>query len=113
MKTYSNRLAMSMLSQKIIVFFCLVCLSGTVLQAQEKQIDSLGLLPVYLDEVLLIGHVKELKYQTGQKPLATLDEYLEGAQKVNMIKRGAYAWEPSLNNMTSERLVVTIDGMQI
>ena len=30
-----------------------------------------------------------------------------------MIKRGNYAWEPTLNNMVSERLVVTIDGMQI
>jgi iron complex outermembrane receptor protein len=30
-----------------------------------------------------------------------------------MIKRGAYAWEPSINNMTTERISVTIDGMKI
>jgi iron complex outermembrane receptor protein len=30
-----------------------------------------------------------------------------------MIKRGAYAWEPSINSMTTERISVTIDGMKI
>ena len=30
-----------------------------------------------------------------------------------MIKRGAYAWEPVINDMASERLSVTIDGMRI
>src|SRR5690606_16113639 len=35
------------------------------------------------------------------------------SRKVDMVKRGAYAWEPTLNNMFSERLSVTIDGMRI
>ena len=30
-----------------------------------------------------------------------------------MIKRGNYAWEPTINNMVSDRINVTIDGMQI
>jgi len=30
-----------------------------------------------------------------------------------MIKRGGYAWEPNINNMSTERTVVTIDGMRI
>src|SRR5690625_7309573 len=30
-----------------------------------------------------------------------------------MIKRGAYAWEPMLQGMSSERSVLTIDGMRI
>src|SRR5690625_5695963 len=30
-----------------------------------------------------------------------------------MIKRGAYAWEPMLNGMSTERSVLTIDGMRI
>src|SRR5690625_3612976 len=30
-----------------------------------------------------------------------------------MIKRGAYAWEPMLNGMSTERSVLTIDGMRV
>lgn len=45
--------------------------------------------------------------------LASLDSYLESSSQLNMIKRGAYAWEVFLNGMPSERSVVTIDGMRI
>jgi iron complex outermembrane receptor protein len=93
----------------LVVAFCL----ALPLQAQQVVEDSLYILPVQLNEVVVIGAAKKLEHQRQHKPLSTLDEYLEGSQKVNMIKRGAYAWEPALNNMTSERLVVTIDGMQI
>ncbi|PVW16222.1 TonB-dependent receptor [Marixanthomonas spongiae] len=112
MKTYNNGLGLPVACRSLMLLLCVV-VAVPVLQAQEQQLDSLPAFPVHLDEVVLIGNAKKLKHQTGQKPLATLDEYLEGAQKVTMIKRGAYAWEPALNNMTSERLVVTIDGMQI
>lgn len=47
------------------------------------------------------------------KPLATLDSYLETASTVNMLRRGSYAWEPFINNMSSERSVISIDGMRI
>lgn len=47
------------------------------------------------------------------KSLSTLDEYLEKSSKINMIKRGGYAWEPMINNMATERTVITIDGMRI
>jgi iron complex outermembrane receptor protein len=47
------------------------------------------------------------------KPLSSVEEYLQTAKNVNMIKRGAYAWEPTVNNMTVERLSVTIDGMKV
>lgn len=47
------------------------------------------------------------------KPLSTLDNYLEKANALNMIRRGSYAWEPLLNGMTSERNVITIDKMRI
>lgn len=48
-----------------------------------------------------------------EKPLSTVDEYLQNSTKVNMIRRGAYAWEPIINNMPTERTLVTIDGMRI
>src|SRR5690606_35695126 len=55
----------------------------------------------------------QLDHQKQRKPLSTLDEFLESSLTVDMVKRGAYAWEPSMNDMASERLAVTIDGMQI
>ncbi|GAB3428763.1 TonB-dependent receptor [Niabella aquatica] len=47
------------------------------------------------------------------KVLSTLDGYLENDNTINMIKRGAYAWEPLLNGMATERSVITVDGMRI
>jgi iron complex outermembrane receptor protein len=47
------------------------------------------------------------------KPSASVEEYLQKSEKIGMIKRGAYAWEPSINSMTTERLSVTIEGMKI
>jgi len=47
------------------------------------------------------------------KPLSTVDEYMQKLNKVNLIKRGGYAWEPVINNMATERISVTIDGMKI
>ncbi len=68
----------------------------------------------FLDEVIVIGKKSDkLNNKKYTKPLANLDDYLEKSSKINMIKRGNYAWEPSLNNMISDRINVTIDGMQI
>lgn len=47
------------------------------------------------------------------KPTSTIDEHLEKLNKINLIKRGGYAWEPTINNMATERISVTIDGMKI
>lgn len=65
-----------------------------------------------LDEILVVSRRRLSNYRQ-EKTLSTVDDYLEKANKVTMIKRGNYAWEPSMNNMNSERLNVTIDGMQI
>ncbi len=81
------------------------------LYAQETPVDSLKL--VNLSEVVIISTGKQLDHQKQHKPLSTLDEFLESSRSINMVKRGAYAWEPTMNDMASERLAVTIDGMQI
>ncbi len=88
------------------------------MHAQEREITSLdkaekdSLKVVNLDEIILIGR-EELSNQKQVKPLSSVEEYLERSLKVTMIKRGNYAWEPALNNMNSDRLSLTIDGMQI
>lgn len=77
---------------------------------QNTNLDSLS--SVHLDELVissrpLINHTKQ------SKPLSTIDEYLNKQLNLTLIRRGNYAWEPMLNNMTNERLQVTIDGMHI
>src|SRR5690554_4810747 len=97
----------------------MVCLLVTVLftafvselRGQEVAADSLKL--INLNEVVVISAGKQLDHQKQHKPMSSLDEFLESSRSINMVKRGAYAWEPTMNDMGSERLAVTIDGMQI
>lgn len=65
-----------------------------------------------LDEVVIIANPSS-NYLRENKALGSLDSYLESSSSINMIRRGAYAWEPMLNGMATERSVVTIDGMRI
>lgn len=65
-----------------------------------------------LEEIIVVGRRKLSNYRQ-EKTLSSIDDYLEKSNKITMIKRGNYAWEPTMNNMISERLNVTIDGMQI
>lgn len=65
-----------------------------------------------LKEVILIGK-KAALHEKQVKALATIDEFLQQSSKVDMIKRGAYAWEPIINSMPTERTLITIDGMRI
>lgn len=64
-----------------------------------------------LSDVIVIAQVNLTNKKT--KVLSSLDGYLESNPSINMVKRGAYAWEPLLNGMAIERSVVTIDGMRI
>lgn len=101
-----------------LVWASLLCVAAMFSQvyAQEYQVNPItkSILPVNLEEVIVISSFKRsLEHKSHQKPLSTLDAYLESSKKLNMIKRGAYAWEPVLNDMGSERLAITIDGMRI
>ena len=89
-------------------YIAILLFSMSTLFAQEKD----TLIPISLKEVILIGKQAQLE-QKQFKPLATIDEYLQQSGTVEMIKRGGYAWEPNINNMSTERTVVTIDGMRI
>ncbi|QAA81669.1 TonB-dependent receptor [Aequorivita sp. H23M31] len=84
---------------------------GGKLYAQEETADTLKL--INLNEVVVISAGKQLNHNKQHKPMSSLDEFLESSRSINMVKRGAYAWEPTMNDMGSERLAVTIDGMQI
>lgn len=96
--------------KKHIVFLS-VLIGGLVVYAQENPSDSLSN-QVEMEEVIIISHAQD-KPNKESKVLGSLDHYLENSGSVNMIKRGAYAWEPMLQGMASERSVITLDGMRI
>ena len=96
--------------KNIIVFTILGFIFSSNLFSQSIAQDSTSI--IGLSEVIVISK-SNLKNQKQVKPLSSIDEYLEKSNKVTMIKRGNYAWEASINNMLSERLSITIDGMQI
>lgn len=81
------------------------------MQAQTPISDSIPKL-MELNEVIVISK-STVSTSKQLKCLASLDEYLNHSSKVTLIKRGSYGWEPMINNMTSERLNITIDGMHI
>ena len=77
--------------------------------SQEK-VDSIK--SINLKEVTITGK-SGLDSKNESKPMSSVDEYMEQQGKINLIKRGAYACEPVINNMVTERTCVTIDGMKI
>lgn len=82
---------------------------GVIMNAQNRKVkkDSITL----LDKVEVKGSKK--KVENDMKMSVSVDEFLASSDQISFIKRGAYAWEPLLNNMSTERSVVTIDGMRI
>ena len=95
---------------KQLITMCIGLFISTTLFSQEPiKADSIV---TKLNEIIVVGRRKLSNYRQ-EKTLSSIDDYLEKSNKITMIKRGNYAWEPSLNNMVTDRLSVTIDGMQI
>ena len=65
-----------------------------------------------LDEVVITSNAKGGR-RSAKGRAATIDEHLSELSSVSLIRRGAYAWEPVVNNMQTERVSTTIDGMKI
>lgn len=97
----------------LFISFCVLSLS-VFSQSEKKKTDTIQPVRI-LKEIIIVGKLNDKKLNNTKhtKPLSSLDEYLEKSTRVNMIKRGNYAWEPAINNMVSERINITIDGMQI
>ena len=96
---------------KLIILSLFLSISGGMsAQNDEAVLDSL--MPIKLEEVAIISKPL-INYTKQNKPLSSIDEYLDKSLNVSLVRRGSYAWEPMLNNMSSERLLVTIDGMHI
>lgn len=65
-----------------------------------------------LEEVIIIAPILTASDKV-EKPLSSMDQYLSKNASINMIRRGSYAWEPYIHGMSSERSIITIDGMRI
>ncbi|WP_282069183.1 TonB-dependent receptor [Olleya namhaensis] len=96
--------------KKFIIFSISLFFSGFTFAQEDTTFTKKD--TTKLEEVIVLGRRKLSNYRQ-EKTLSSIDEFLEKSNKITMIKRGNYAWEPSINNMTSDRLSVTIDGMQI
>ncbi len=66
-----------------------------------------------LDEVLIVSNERGKRTRSVKGAVAGIDEHLGELRNVNLVRRGSYAWEPVVNNMQTERLSTTIDGMKI
>ncbi|MFB9076671.1 TonB-dependent receptor [Flavobacterium procerum] len=91
-------------------YFIVVLFLGMSLNAQNNHAhhDSIK----NLEEVKVQSATKK-KIETEMKMAVSVDEFLSSSDNISFIKRGAYAWEPLLNNMSTERSQVTIDGMHV
>lgn len=85
---------------------------GICANAQNTKVENDSTKVTELDEVIITAAVKK-KIETEMKMAVTVDEFLASSDQISFIKRGAYAWEPLLNNMSTERSTITIDGMHI
>lgn len=84
---------------------------STAVLAQETKIKQDSVSTV-LEEISMLVEKKK-KIETEMKMAVSVDEFLASSEQISFIKRGAYAWEPMLNNMSTERSTLTIDGMHI
>ncbi len=90
----------------LVVLFYMV--TQTLAQETPAPADS----STVLREVRILAQAKK-KIETDMKMAVSVDEYLASSDRISFIKRGAYAWEPLLNNMSMERSTITIDGMHV
>lgn len=66
-----------------------------------------------IDEVVVVSAAHSGGKRSAKEQVASVDEHLAQLAKVSLIRRGTYALEPVVNNMQTERLSTTIDGMKI
>lgn len=89
----------------VLLFFAAMSVTA---QNKPTHNDSIN----KLKEVKVNTAVKN-KIETEMKMAVSVDDFLSSLDNISFIKRGAYAWEPLLNNMSTERSTLTIDGMHV
>ena len=85
----------------LVSLISLLCLQDTVFKETA------------IDEVVVSSTMGSGKKAVSKGRVASIDEHLGKLSKVEMVRRGNYAWEPVVNSMATERVSTTIDGMKI
>lgn len=92
-------------------FILILSFSFGPIHLVSAQTDSV--LQRNLNEVIVTSAISDKQRKPSKGNAASIDEHLLQFSNVNMIRRGGYAWEPVINNMSTERISTTIDGMKI
>lgn len=93
-------------------YIFLVGFTGLSLQVGAQQLESERDSTKQI-ETVKINALQAKKIETVGKMAVSVDEFLASAAAISFIKRGAFAWEPLVNNMSTERTNITLDGMHI
>ncbi|MDM1094230.1 TonB-dependent receptor domain-containing protein [Myroides odoratimimus] len=93
-------------------FITILVLGVTTVSVAQDNKGLQDSIPTVLDEISMLVQAKK-RIETEMKMAVSVDEFLASSEQISFIKRGAYAWEPMLNNMSTERSTLTIDGMHI
>lgn len=113
MKTFISFNSVGVVRSSLVLWGLLLSVKLCGAQATYNSVLGDSIVSVSLQEVVVIGTTKSAEKSLQHKLLAGVENYLESMPSVGMVKRGAYAWEPTINNMNTERINVTIDGMKI
>jgi len=98
---------------KLVLGAGLSAMAVPALSQTVQQADSVDSKEVTLSEVTVTSAIGAGRKVAGKGRAASIEEHLLQLGNVEMIRRGSYAWEPVVNNMTTERVSTTIDGMKI
>ncbi len=109
----------------IIVFWIFIggfqlCFAQTDKERYEAWLDSMkdqqyiGF-TMQLDDVIILDSLGQMDMHDPkmQMNMRCTDQLMHGLAGVNMVRRGNFANEPMLRGLTSERYVLSIDGMRI
>ena len=85
---------------------------GTLLLAILLSADTITTSSL-IDEVVVVSRVGNGQKRSAKGQVASIEEHLAELSHVDLVRRGSYALEPVVNNMATERVSTTIDGMKI
>ena len=86
---------------------------GTLLLAILLPADTIPTSSLLIDEVVVVSKAGEGQKRSAKGQVASIEEHLAELSHVDLMRRGSYALEPVVNNMATERVSTTIDGMKI
>src|SRR5690606_162434 len=99
---------------RYILFLSASALSFNALAQHHQEQDSLK--HVEIEEVVVTSQVgvnKQLEKELRASKQANIDQLLDRIAGVQMIRRGAYAWEPTIRSLNAAQINLSIDGMAI